>query len=175
MDLKEYYEKGLSVDAFEDLLSDDQARLHALHGQRATIEDGDIDAIGTSRARFVLVITEPWCGDSLAIFPIVSSLFRQAGCEVRVVQRDLYPELIDRYLTGGGRAIPIVLVLDEHFDQILRWGPRPAPAQRIVSNSRTDVQAERIEKVEVHKQVRTFYSRDRGRTIVKELVEGLSG
>jgi len=174
MQLRNYFEEGLTVDAFEELLSDDQAKLHSLHERRATIVDADIEAVKASDAHFVLVITEPWCGDSLAIFPVVSSLFRAASCEIRVAQRDLHPELIDQYLTNGGRAIPIVVVLDEAHEQILRWGPRPAPAQEIVEDRRDDVKAGRVDKAEVHKQVRAFYSGDNGRTIVAELIEGLA-
>lgn len=173
MKLREYFENGMAVEAYEGLLSEDQEKLHALHQRQATITPEDIEIVHASRAHRVLVITEPWCGDSLAIFPVVSSLFKQANCEIRVAQRDLHPELIDQFLTNGGRAIPIVVVLDEADEQILRWGPRPAPAQQTVVNHLEDVKAGRMEKADVHKKIRAFYSSDRGSTIVAEIVGGI--
>jgi len=174
MNLREYFEGGLTVVAYEELLSEDQTKLHGLHKRRANISDDDVEAVRASSAKQVLVITEPWCGDSLAIFPVVAELFRKAGVDVRVAPRDKHPELIDQFLTHGGRAIPIVIVLDDAAEPILRWGPRPAPAQEIVTSHKEDIQAGRVERAEVHKQVRAFYSSDEGKTIVSELVAGLS-
>ena len=169
-----YFQAGLTVREYEALLSEDQVKLHGHHKRRAAITPEDVASIEASEARRVLVITEPWCGDSLAIFPVVAELFGRAGIEVRVAQRDLNPALIDQFLTNGGRAIPIAIVLNESNAPILRWGPRPAPAQEIVTSHKEDVAAGRIERAEVHKKVRAFYSSDVGKTIVAELVSGLA-
>jgi hypothetical protein len=171
--LREYFETALTVDAFEDLLTEEQKKLHVHHLRRAEIDEEAVEAVRSSGARNILVITEPWCGDSLAIFPVVSTLFNRAGSEVRVVRRDEHTELIDQYLTQGGRAIPIVLVLDDAYGVRFRWGPRPAPAQQIVDDHREDVKAGRIEKMEVHKKIRSFYGSDKGKTIVAEIVAKL--
>jgi hypothetical protein len=32
--------------------------------------------------------------------------------------------LIENYLTNGGKSIPIVIFLDEDFNEIAHWGPR---------------------------------------------------
>ncbi|MGB2983755.1 MAG: thioredoxin family protein [Candidatus Bipolaricaulia bacterium] len=171
--LQEYFEGGLTSESFATLLTEEQKKLHSLHDRRAEIDDEAVAAVRSAGDLRVLVITEPWCGDSLAIFPVVSALFGRAGSEVRVVRRDEHLELIDRYLTRGGRAIPIVLVLDEAYGVKFRWGPRPSPAQQIVDDHREDVKAGRTEKTEVHKKVRSFYGRDKGKTIVDELVAAL--
>lgn len=173
MKLREYFETALTVDAFEDLLTEEQKKLHLHHLRRAEIDEEAVEAVRSAGVHNVLVITEPWCGDSLAIFPVVSTLFGRAGSEIRVVRRDEHTDLIDQYLTRGGRAIPIVLVLDETYAERFRWGPRPAPAQQIVDDHREDVKAERIEKMEVHKKIRSFYGSDKGRTIVAEIVAKL--
>ncbi|MFC2077722.1 thioredoxin family protein [Candidatus Bipolaricaulota bacterium] len=173
MDLRTYHEAALTPEAFEALLTDEQKKLHSLHERRAEIDPEAVEALRAEGPSRVLVITEPWCGDSLAIFPIVLTLFRDAGCEVRIVRRDEHTELIDQYLTNGGRAIPIVLVLDEACAVKFRWGPRPGSAQQIVDAHREDVKAGRIDKAEVHKKIRAFYSGDKGKTIVAEFVAGL--
>jgi len=174
MDLNAYFEQGLTTADYERLMDEKQQGLHALYRKRARIEPEDVERIRSAGPLRVLVITEPWCGDSLAIFPVVLGLFESAGAEVRVALRDKNPDLIDRYLTNGGRAIPIVVVLGDDGAERLRWGPRPAPAQAIVTEHREAVAAGMIDRIEVHKRVRAFYAGDHGTTIVKEFVELLS-
>ncbi|MCK5247690.1 thioredoxin family protein, partial [Candidatus Bipolaricaulota bacterium] len=95
--------------------------------------------------------------------------FTQAGCEIRIIQRDEHTELIDQYLTNGGRAIPIVIVLDEAFNELFHWGPRPAQAQAIVTEHKAAIAAGETDKAEVHKMIRGFYARDHGEAVVSEL------
>jgi len=173
MELREHFENGLTVDAYTALLSDDQTDLHKLYERRAEIDSDAVERIRAAGPHHVLVITEAWCGDSLAIFPVVSRLFAEAGCEIRVVQRDEHPDLIDQYLTNGGRAIPIVVVLDGEFNERFHWGPRPKAAQEIVLGHKEAVAAGTMEKAEVHKQVRGFYARNHGQEIVREFVEAI--
>ena len=171
MKLREYFDNGLTVDAYTLLLDDDQTDLHELYERRAEIDPMAVDAIRASNASRILVITEPWCGDSLAIFPVVARLFCEAGCSIRVVRRDEYTELIDQYLTNGGRSIPVVIVLDEAFKECFHWGPRPKPAQAIVMESKAAIATGEMDKAEVHKKIRGFYARDLGKSIVAELTE----
>lgn len=168
MELREYFEMGLTVDAYTQLLNEDQTDLHELYDRRAEIDAATVDAIRAAGIHNILVVTEPWCGDSLAIFPVVSKLFAEAGCETRVIRRDVHTELIDQYLTNGGRAIPIVIVLDDEFTERFHWGPRPKQAQSIVTEHKAALAAGEIEKAEVHKKVRAFYARNHGKAIVSE-------
>jgi hypothetical protein len=170
MELREYFEIGLSIEAYKQLLTADQSDLHELYARRAKVAATASQTVRAAGSLNILVITEPWCGDSLAILPVVVRLFSEAGCRVRVVRRDEHPELIDRYLTNGGRAIPIVIVLDETFEERFHWGPRPAAAQAIVMDHKAAVAAGQIYKAEVHKKVRGFYARNQGKDIVAELL-----
>jgi len=174
MTLKETFQKGLTPEHYEDLLGE-QLKLHQLHYRRAEIGEEAVAALRGLKPLRVLVVTEPWCGDSLAILPVVLKLFEQVGSgEIRIVLRDQNLELIDRYLTRGGRAIPIVIFLDEACEKLFHWGPRPVAAQAIFEEHREDIKAGRIDKSEVIKQIRNFYGRDRGRSIVEELRRKLS-
>ncbi|GAA3325280.1 hypothetical protein GCM10020331_056510 [Ectobacillus funiculus] len=58
-----------------------------------------------------LTITEDWCGDAMMINPIIRKLAEAANIEMRVALRDADTDLIDRHLTNGGRAIPIIFVI----------------------------------------------------------------
>ncbi len=174
MTLREYFARGFTPKQYEDLLGE-QLELHQLHYRRAQISNEAIAAVCTLEARRVLIITEPWCGDSLAILPVVLKLFDQAGSgEIRIVLRDRNLELMDRYLTRGGRAIPIVIFLDETYEKLFHWGPRPAAAQAIFEEHREDLNAGRIDKSEVIKQIRNFYGRDRGESIIEEFLQRLT-
>ena len=174
MELKEYFDLGLDVAAYVALLDEAQAKLHRLYERRAAISASHVQSVRAAGPRHALVITEPWCGDSLAIFPVIVRLLSEAGCAIRVIRRDEHPELIDRYLTDGGRAIPIVVVMDAAFKERFHWGPRPKPAQEIALQFKQDVAAGRMDKAGVHKRIRQFYAGDAGRTVVAEIVEQLS-
>ncbi|MFC2078772.1 thioredoxin family protein [Candidatus Bipolaricaulota bacterium] len=168
MELREYFNIGLTVDAYTQLLSDDQTDLHELYERRAKIDKAAVESIRAAGAHNILVVTEPWCGDSLAIFPVVSKLFTKAGCEIRVIRRDEHTDLIDQFLTNGGRAIPLVIVLDDGFNERFHWGPRPAQAQSIVTEHKAAIAAGEIDKADLHKMVRAFYARDHGKAVVAE-------
>jgi len=173
MALKEYFEKGFTPKQYEGLLGE-QLKLHQLHYRRAEISDEAVAALRGLKPPRVLVITEPWCGDSLAVLPVVLKLFGEAGSgEIRIVLRDQNLELMDRYLTRGGRAIPIVIFLDEACEELFHWGPRPAAAQAIFEEQREDLNAGRIDRVKITAKIRNFYGRDRGRSIVEELQQKL--
>jgi hypothetical protein len=117
--------------------------------------------------RRLLVIAEDWCGDASNTVPAIAKLVDATpDLALRVIQRDQYPEVMDRYLTNGSRSIPIVIVLDENFREIGHWGPRPTELQAWVMANRAT-----IPKSELYPQVRKWYARDRGETTLREVLE----
>lgn len=123
-------------------------------------------AVPPGTRRRLLVIAEDWCGDASSTIPVVAR-FADAvpGMELRVLRRDEHPELMDRYLTSGARAIPIVIVLDEAWRELGHWGPRPAALQAFVMENRP-----LIPKAELYPLVRRWYARDRGETTLREVL-----
>jgi Thioredoxin len=80
-----------------------------------------------------LVITEGWCGDAAQVVPTIQAMASLGNIECKYLFRDEYLDLIDQFLTNGGRAIPKVLVIDnESLEVVAHWGPRPVAAQEIV-------------------------------------------
>jgi hypothetical protein len=73
---------------------------------------------------------------------------------------------MDQYLTNGSRSIPIVIVLDESFEEIGHWGPRPTELQTWVMANRAT-----MPKTELYPLVRKWYARDRGETTLREVLE----
>jgi len=114
----------------------------------------------------LLVIAEDWCGDAVNTIPLLARLTELTPhVELRVTGRDANPELMDAYLTGGKRAIPIVILLDEDYVERGRWGPRPRPLQQWVKH-----EGMLLEKGERYRHIRTWYARDRGRTTIDEII-----
>ena len=123
-------------------------------------------AVPPGTRRRLLVIAEDWCGDASSTIPAVARFADVVpGMELRVLRRDEHPELMDRYLTNGARAIPIVIVLDEAWRELGHWGPRPAALQAFVMENRP-----LVPKAELYPQVRRWYARDRGETTLREVL-----
>jgi hypothetical protein len=73
--------------------------------------------------RKVLVITEDWCGTSLASVPFAMKLVEGApGIEMRIFLRDENPDLMDQFLKDGRyRSIPVIAFLDGHMNELARF------------------------------------------------------
>jgi len=116
-----------------------------------------------------LIITEGWCGDAGQIVPVLEAVAQASAGQVatRYLLRDENPDLIDRYLTNGSRAIPQLVVL--HADTLAEaahWGPRPAVAQELVLR----LKAEGLSHEEFIIQLHTWYAHDKTQTIQRELL-----
>lgn len=114
----------------------------------------------------LLALTEDWCGDAVNALPILARLVEQVpNFELRLLGRDASPDLMDSHLTGTSRSIPVVMVFDEAMNEIGWWGPRPTELQHwFIEEGR------KLEKGERYKHIRTWYARDRGRTILEEVL-----
>ena len=114
----------------------------------------------------VLVLAEDWCGDASNTIPYVAKLGAEARClEMRILRRDEHPAVMDRYLTGSARAIPIVIVLDEEWHEIGHWGSRPTELQAWVMEARKTTPKEQL-----YPQVRRWYAKDKGETTLREIL-----
>ena len=128
-------EEGTSTSETDDASLLEYSILNAHRMKRITKGMSKKDAgglSGKSKVRYALVITEGWCGDAAQIVPVVDAVLRQSSVEPKVVLRDKNEALMDAHLTNGARAIPVVIFLNDSFEVITQWGPRPAEAQQIV-------------------------------------------
>ena len=115
----------------------------------------------------LLVLNADWCLDSANTVPILARLAEQVPrMELRLLERDRYPGLMDRYLTDRTRSIPLVILLDENFRELGHWGPRPAELQSWVRAHLED-----LPKEERLKEQRRWYIRDRGESVLREVLE----
>ncbi len=115
----------------------------------------------------LLVLSEDWCGDAVNTVPIVARLAELApNTDLRVLARDENLDLMDAHLTGTSRSIPVVIVLDEEFNERGWWGPRPAALQQWVLGP-----GRALEKDVRYREIRSWYARDKGVSTLRELVE----
>ncbi len=136
---------------------------------RASVHDDILELARQLPAkRHLLVLVEDWCGDAFNSVPWLARLADAVAdkLELRVLRRDENLDLMDEHLSPtGGRAIPVVLVLDENFQEIGWWGSRPEELQAWV-----DETGKSLEKAERYRQVRIWYSRDRGVSTLTEVL-----
>ena len=119
----------------------------------------------------LLVLSEDWCGDAVNTVPVVARLAELApNTDLRVLARDENLDLMDAHLTGTSRSIPVVIALDEEFNERGWWGPRPAALQQWVLGP-----GQQLEKDVRYREIRSWYARDKGRTTLEEVVGVMEG
>jgi hypothetical protein len=170
MDLTSYCEKAICYDDYVEKLGDNCA-LHQLHYKKFAMPAEVEQTLKQMKPLKVLVLTEPWCGDSLAIFPVVRKIAEINDWEIKVLLRDENLDLMERFLTRNARAVPIFLFLAPDCTLLFKFGPRPTAAQDIFESHRDAINAGEIEKKEVTKKIRNFYAKDRGKAILEQLLD----
>lgn len=98
--------------------------------------DDDVFQLLNKKKPHILAITEDWCGDAMLNNPVIRKIAEAADLEIRCAFRDADTDLIDRYLTNGGRGIPIYLFLSEEGEVVGKWGPRAPQLQQLVMDMR---------------------------------------
>ncbi|MFC4402228.1 thioredoxin family protein [Gracilibacillus xinjiangensis] len=135
---KQYFAEGRSIQTYMDEMSTLKQESMKVYQEFQLPNDDFIDLLKQQSLRF-LIITEDWCGDAMMINPVIRKVAEAADIETRVTLRDTDTDLIDRHLTNGGRAIPIVLILNEEGEWIGKWGPRAPEVQEIVNELRSEL------------------------------------
>ncbi|HEX7877881.1 MAG TPA: thioredoxin family protein [Candidatus Eisenbacteria bacterium] len=120
--------------------------------------------------RHVVVLSEDWCGDAVNIVPWVGRLVGMLpGVDLRIFGRDANPDLMDAHLTGSSRSIPVIILYDSQFRELGWWGPRPTELQALALGPWCS-----LPKDERYREIRTWYARDKGSTILAEIIALMS-
>ncbi|WP_115461010.1 thioredoxin family protein [Winogradskyella aurantiaca] len=119
-----------------------------------------------------LVISESWCGDAAHVIPVLKKVADiNPNINLRIVLRDDNPELMDQFLTNGGRSIPKLIILDEAHNVVDTYGPRPSTATEMVMAYK---EAHGALTPEFKEDLQRWYNKDKGQTIIADLVKVLS-
>jgi len=116
-----------------------------------------------------VVLTEGWCGDAAQNIPILVKMAKaNTNISIHFLLRDENLEIMDTYLTNGGRSIPKLVILDENLEELATWGPRPKVLQEMVLEHKKKPQEEYKDFVEkVHK----WYAQNKNKEIQAEFEE----
>ncbi|MEL7833965.1 thioredoxin family protein [Fodinibius sp. Rm-B-1B1-1] len=142
--------------------------------KRVDINDSLIDLLENMDAEWVwLVITEAWCGDAAQNIPAIVKMANETDkIDIRFILRDQNLDIMDEYLTNGGRSIPKLICLDaETLEEVGTWGPRPEVAQKKAMEWKED---ESISKKEWAKKLHKWYAKNRNQELQKEFEQLIS-
>jgi hypothetical protein len=115
-----------------------------------------------------LVLTEGWCGDAAQNLPILDKIASDtANIDLKIVLRDENLDLMDLFLTNGGRSIPKLIALDKDNNVLDFWGPRPTIATKMVAdykekNGALDPQFKQ--------DLQVWYNKDKGKSVQEDFV-----
>lgn len=167
-DLRALWDGAITYHQFIDASTAHKGLWEAVH-RLARIPDWARNAGPSEGQRHLLTIVEDWCGDASNTIPIVARWAEETpGVDLRVVRRDEHLDLMNQYLTNGSRSIPIVIALDENFQELGHWGPRPTELQTWVIANRPS-----IPKAELYPMIRRWYAKDHGETTLREVLEAM--
>jgi hypothetical protein len=190
-----YWDKGLSYSQYDQLIRElleqnkttgpDQSE-HMVKYTRKNIERMDrvVDIFQplpvlsevmskTPKAVKWLVITEAWCGDAAQLNPAIdATAAMNPAIECRFIMRDENPELMDAFLTRGGRSIPLIIFLDKDSNLTGRWGPRPQPLQELIDTWKMQ---DGMTFGQIVRNVHQWYDDDLTMTYQQEIAELIAG
>ena len=117
------------------------------------------------------VITEGWCGDAAQILPVIAKAAAYSGnIELKMLLRDENEDIMEKYLTNGGKAIPVlVMVNNTTGEEMPHWGPRPVSI--IEKLGETKKESPDITKSELSKQLHLWYAKDKGMSTQHDILE----
>lgn len=116
-----------------------------------------------------LVLVEAWCGDVAQNIPVVQKMVEyNPNISLRLIYRDEHLDVMDAYLTNGGRSIPKLIMLNaENLDELGQWGPRPVPVQAMVM----EFKETGGEYSKFSEKVQRWYNADRTETVQREFIK----
>ncbi|MGD8319006.1 MAG: thioredoxin family protein [Gemmatimonadota bacterium] len=161
------YEAAPTFSEYLETVEKNRELWHGVYERVRLPEDLVALARGCEGTWRLLALTADWCGDAVNTLPVMARFAEAVEWDLRVLDRDENPDVMDAHLTDGhSRSIPVVIVYDEDFGEVGWWGPRPAALQKWVLR-----EGRALTKEERYKKLRWWYARDRGRTAVAELMD----
>ncbi len=112
------------------------------------------------------VITEGWCGDAAHSIGFIDKMAElNPNITVEYILRDENLDIIDQYLTNGGRSIPKLVAKDEKGNDLFDWGPRP----KYIQEKYLGWRSEKIPYDEIVIELQKLYNKDKGETLQNEI------
>lgn len=166
--------KTSGTDHSETMLHYSKLNMHRMHRLNKTfkvIPELQEAVAKISKPLHFLIISEIWCGDAAQNIPIIAKLAElNEHIQISIVWRDENLELMDMYLTNGGRSIPKLIIVDgDTHEELTTWGPRPATVQQMVMDRKKQENPEPYS--EFVKKAQLWYAKNKTQDTQLELLE----
>ena len=137
------------------------------------VSDGFKEKIESFKEKVTwLVITESWCGDAAHIMPVINRVAElNENITFKTVLRDDNEDLMNLFLTNGGKSIPkLVMIDDATGDVINTYGSRPSVATKLVNHYKVE-----FGKLtpEFKEDLQVWYNKDKGQNVMEDLTHML--
>lgn len=154
----------------EDMLNYAKMNLQRMSRlNKTTLVDQHVaSALSTlNREQIWYVISEGWCGDAAQNLPPIAKIANSSDkVELQIFLRDENLEIMDQFLTNGGRSIPKLIATDKVSGKILgSWGPRPTVAQNKVVEFKKKSNGD---YKEFQKELQLWYAKDKTKSLQEE-------
>ncbi|MDQ0196712.1 thioredoxin family protein [Paenibacillus wynnii] len=130
------FDQGLSPRQFVEGMTQNQQAFESWYEKFVWEDDSDREYFESLNHRDdlrVLILAADWCGDVVRNVPVVFRILETAGIKTEVLILEDHPEVMDNFLTMGGRAVPIVIFADTGGYVLGHWGPRPEHVQSLMN------------------------------------------
>ena len=119
-----------------------------------------------------LVITESWCGDAAHVIPVLNKIADLSpNIDLKLVFRDENLELMDQFLTNGGRSIAKLIMINTATGDVLNtFGPRPTEATKLVNNYKEE---HGTITPEFKQDLQAWYNTNKGQNVMTDILKML--
>ncbi len=115
-----------------------------------------------------LVLSEGWCGDAAQTLPVINKIANESDLiTLKIIFRDEHEELMNYFLTNGGKSIPKLLVLNSENEVLNTWGPRPDKATKMVQDYKN--KHGQLD-VTFKQELQVWYNKDKGVNIQENML-----
>jgi len=124
--------QGISPQAFIDSMQKNKEAFISWYDQFAWSSEEEKEFFESLQYRDdirCLILAADWCGDVVRNVPVVFRALEAASIDTEVLIMEQFPEVMDQFLTMGGRSVPIVIFADTGGYVLGQWGPRPSDVQ----------------------------------------------
>lgn len=123
--------QGISAEEFISNMSVNREKLEKWSEQFQWDEEkrAAFEALGQRLNLRCAILAADWCGDVIRNLPVVLHVLEAANIPVEIFIMEQHLDLMDRFTTMGGRAVPKVIFTDQEGNVLADWGPRPAYIQ----------------------------------------------
>lgn len=120
-----------------------------------------------------LVLTESWCGDAAHVIPVINKIAELSdNIDLLLVYRDENEDLMNQFLTNGGKSIPKLTMIDNDSEDVIgTFGPRPSQATQLVSDYKDK---HGLLTPEFKEELQHWYNSDKGKNSVEDLLNLLN-